>query len=144
MERLTDKGTDPGYQPGKVPKGRKNPETRGVDSDLDDIARRVGGLLRTRTSAARAGHIDLAAYDRSVRRHTPGGADPADHPAPDGRHRGPPGERTRARRSQGRARAVSRTLDAWAKARKVAAARAAAMRQILDDGYIWAFRSGST
>ncbi|MEU1656955.1 hypothetical protein [Streptomyces griseofuscus] len=39
---------------------------------------------------------------------------------------------------------LSRTLDAWAKARKVAAARAAAMRQILDDGYIWAFRSGST
>ncbi|WP_327229719.1 hypothetical protein [Streptomyces murinus] len=148
LERLTDKGTDPGYHPGKGPKGRKNPETRGVDSDLDDLARRVGGLMRTRSSAARAGHLDLAAYDRSVRRHTRG----AYRAAPTRLTTRPPMGGIAGRPVSGPVRGdlmdgreqLSRTLGAWAKARKVPAARAAAMRQILDDGYIWAFRGGST
>ncbi|MEW2626269.1 hypothetical protein [Streptomyces sp. NPDC048106] len=147
LERLTDRGTVPGYHPGKGPKGQRTSDTSSADADLDDIARRVGGLMRVRTSGVRDGDTDLAAYDRSVRRHTRGAyrAAPArvtTRPPMGGIAGRPVSGPVRGDLLDGREQ-LFQELDAWAKTRKVPAARLSAMRQILDDGYVQAFRVGS-
>ncbi len=147
LERLTRQGTDPDYHPEKEPGEKTSPPTLGVDNDLEDIARRIGTLMHVRADGTRDGDIaDPDAFDASVRRHTRG----AYRAAPDqvtGRPSmggiagrpvsGPvPGDLMDGRRQ------MFLAVDAWAEARKAPAGRAAAIRQILDDAYLTAYRNG--
>ncbi|WP_191874851.1 hypothetical protein [Streptomyces filipinensis] len=147
LERLTRQGTDPDHHPEKEPGERTSPPTLGVDNDLGDIARRIGTLMHVRADGTRDGDIaDPDAFDASVRRHTRG----AYRAAPDqvterpsmgaiaGRAvSGPvPGDLMDGRRQ------MFLAVDAWAEARKAPAGRAAAIRQILDDAYLTAYRNG--
>ncbi|MFI9803876.1 hypothetical protein ACIHEJ_05810 [Streptomyces sp. NPDC052301] len=147
LERLTRLGTDPDYHPEKEPGEKDSPPTLGVDNDLEDIARRIGTLMYARTQGARAGDIaDLDSFDTTVRRHTRGAyrAAPRQQAGrpPTGSIAGRPvsgpvqGELTDGRRQ------MALTLDAWSEARNVPTGRASAIRQILDDAYLQAFRYG--
>lgn len=75
LERLTDDGGDPDYRPS--PDDRSGP-TAWPDNDLQDLAGRVGTLMKHRANHTRDGTIpDLDAFDRSVRAHTRGTFRPA-------------------------------------------------------------------
>ncbi|WP_405692622.1 hypothetical protein [Streptomyces sp. NBC_00057] len=140
LERLTDDGADPDFRPPSRPDSLST-TTAGPDNDLQDVAGRIGTLMKHRAGYARDGTIpDLAAFDKAVRRHTRGAFRPdekrldsrpvmgdiADRPVSgavdgdlmDGRHQ------------------LITVLDAWAKDRGVPARRAAAMKQLMDESYV--------
>ncbi|WP_405697837.1 hypothetical protein [Streptomyces sp. NBC_01185] len=140
LERLTDSGGNPDYRTPSRPDSLSK-ATNGPDRDLQHVAGHIGSLMKHRTEYAMDGSIpDLAAFDRSVRRHTSGTFRPAekqlnsrpvmgdiaDRPVsgpvegdlPDGRHQ------------------LFSVLEGWAKARGVPARRAAAMKQLMDDAYV--------
>ncbi|AOR35896.1 hypothetical protein BFF78_36865 [Streptomyces fodineus] len=148
LERLTPEGTDPDYRPQKEPGEEKTRPTLGPDNGLKDIARRVGTLMYARADGAREGGIsDLDAFDASARRHTRG----AYRAAPRQVTSRPPMGTITLRPVSGPVqgdlmdarRQLFLTVDAWAKTRKVPAQRASAVRQLLDDSYLEAYRYGS-
>ncbi|MEW2074727.1 hypothetical protein AB0941_13990 [Streptomyces sp. NPDC013433] len=142
LERLTSQGGDPDFRPGKEPRGAStSTATSWPDNDLEDIAGRIGSLMRHRAAHARKGEIpDLAAFDRAVRRHTRGAYLPAVRrlttrpPMGDIADR-PVSGQLRGELADGR-RQLFAMLDAWAEARSVPGARAAVMRQIIDNAYV--------
>ncbi|MFI5795800.1 hypothetical protein [Streptomyces sp. NPDC051677] len=140
LERLDGQGRDPDYHP-KPGKDRfETPDTYWVDSDLEHMADRVGALMRYRARYARDGAIpDVTAFDKTVRRYTRGvylahTAQVTTRPPmagitgrPEGRVRG---DLMDARHQ------LLRVVAFWATARKIPKARAAAMRQVIDDRYV--------
>lgn len=148
LERLTARGTDPDYRPEKEPGERNTPPTTGPDNDLEDIASRVGTLMYARADGARDGGIDdLGSFDASVRRHTQGVYRAAREQVTSRPPMGSVAGRAvsgpvRGDLMDGR-RQLLLTVDAWAKGRKVPADRASAVRQLLDDAYLKAFRYGA-
>jgi hypothetical protein len=147
LERLTRQGGDPGFRPQKDQESPHSSVTTWPDNDLEDIARRCGTLLGTRTLDAREGRTgDLAAFDATVRRHTRGVYRSADRmltsrpPMGDIASR-PVNGPVRGDLMDGRHQLFT-VLDDWARARAVPAARVGAMRQIIDDGYVGGFRYG--
>ncbi|MCC5474336.1 hypothetical protein [Streptomyces barringtoniae] len=148
LERLTPQGTDPDYHPEKEPGEEKTPLTHGPDRDLNDMARRIGALMYARANGARDGRIaDLDSFDASVRRHTRGAYRAAPRqvtgrPPMSGIARRPASGAVPGDLMDGR-RQMFLTVDAWAKARGVPAARVSVIRQVLDDGYLATYRYGS-
>ncbi|GHE03035.1 hypothetical protein [Streptomyces alanosinicus] len=149
LERLTAQGTDPDQHPEKEPGEARMPPTLGPDNDLQDIARRVGTLMYVRADGARDGGIDdLYAFDEAVLRHTRGAYRAAAdrvtlRPPMNGIARRPVSGAVRGHLMDGRGQ-LFLTLDAWAKARKVPAGRASAVRQVLDDAYLKGFHYGAS
>ncbi|MEU9987577.1 hypothetical protein AB0E10_12315 [Streptomyces sp. NPDC048045] len=148
LERLTRQGTDPDARPQKGRGAELSDATLGPDLDLEEIGRHIGALMNVRASGARDGTIsDLAAYDAAAHRHTRGAYPAAARqltsrpPMGDITAR-PVGGALRGDPMDGR-RQLFTVLDAWARARKVPAARAAAIRQILDDAYVQGMRYGT-
>ncbi|MFP3987547.1 hypothetical protein U9R90_08580 [Streptomyces sp. E11-3] len=139
LERLTDQGGDPAFRPS----GRDTTSTATTwpDNDLQDVADRVGDLMKYRARYARDGTIaDLAAFDATVREHTRGTFRPASQqldtrPPMGGIADRPVAGPVRGDLMDGRHQLFS-VLDRWAKERNVPARRADAMRQLLDDAYV--------
>ncbi|MFJ5773934.1 hypothetical protein [Streptomyces sp. NPDC093094] len=142
LERLTRQGGDPGFRPDPKEKSEyARTATTWPDNDLEDIAERIGNLMKHRAAHAREGTTgDLAAYDGTVRRHTRG----AYLAAPRRVTARPPMAAVAARPVSGPVRGdltdgrhqMFTTFDAWARQRAVPDERAAAMRQIIDDAYV--------
>ncbi|MFE1439110.1 hypothetical protein [Streptomyces sp. NPDC058739] len=142
LERLTRQGGDPAFRPDPEERGEyASTATTWPDNDLEDIAERVGNLMKHRAAGAREEEIDdLAAFDDAVRRHTRG----AYRPAPRQVGTRPPMAAIAARPVAGPVRGdlmdgrqqLFTVLDAWARERGVPRERAAAMRQIVDDAYV--------
>lgn len=139
LERLTDDGGDPDFRPPSRPDGLS--PTTWPDNDLQDVADRIGALMKYRAEYARNRTIpDLAAFDSSVRQKTRGTFRPAgrqldSHPPmgdiADRPVAGPvEGDLTDGRRQ------LFIVLDDWAKDRNVPVRRAAAMKQLMDDSYV--------
>ncbi|MET7621012.1 hypothetical protein [Streptomyces sp. NPDC005408] len=143
LERLTGRGGDPAFRP--RPAGRdsrySSTATTWPDNDLEDLAERVGNLMKFRAGYTRDGTIpDLAAFDTSVREHTRGTFRPApgqlDTRPPMGDIAGRPvAGPVRGDLMDGRHQMFT-VLDQWAQERKVPAQRARAMRQLVDDAYV--------
>ncbi|MEU6080706.1 hypothetical protein [Streptomyces sp. NPDC047108] len=139
LERLTREGGDPDFRAGS--RDTSSSATTWVDNDLQDMADRIGLLMRYRTTYAEDGTIpDLAAFDRSVREHTRGTFRPAPRQVTGRPPMGAIADRpvagpVRGDLMDGRRRLFT-VLDRWADERGVPARRAAAMRQILDDAYV--------
>jgi hypothetical protein len=142
LERLTRQGGDPDFRPDpKARSGYESTATTWPDNDLEDIAERVGNLMKHRTGHAWEGGIDdLAAYDKAVRRHTRGAYRPAARQV----MTRPPMAAIAARPVSGPLQGdpmdgryqLFTVFDAWARERGVPRERAAAMRQIVDDAYV--------
>ncbi|MGC0333624.1 hypothetical protein RKD23_006614 [Streptomyces sp. SAI-170] len=142
LERLTTQGGDPAFRPDPKEKSDyASTPTTWPDNDLEDIAERVGNLMKHRAALAREGTTDdLAAYDDVVRRHLRG----TYRAAPDQVTTRPPMAAIAARPVGGPLEGdpmdgrhqLFTVFDAWAKDRGVPAGRAAAMRQIIDDAYV--------
>ncbi|CAL9368720.1 hypothetical protein [Streptomyces sp. enrichment culture] len=142
LERLTRHGTDPGFRPDRPARsGYDSTGTTWPDNDLEDIAERVGDLMKHRAGHAWEGTVaDLAAYDEAVRRHTRGAYRPAARQV----MTRPPMAAIAARPVSGPLRGdpmdgryqLFTVFDAWARERGVPPERAAAMRQIIDDAYV--------
>lgn len=143
LERLTDRGGDPDFRPadGEPRDTYTSTATTWPDNDLQDIAERIGALMKHRAAHTRDGAIpDVAAFDKAVARYTrgvyraaarqvtgrPPMGDIADRPV-SGPMRGEP--------TDGRHQLLT-VLDAWAEARNVPGARAASMRRIVDTAYV--------
>lgn len=143
LERLTDRGGDPDFRPadGEPRDAYASTATTWPDNDLQDIAERVGALMKHRAAHTRDGAIpDVAAFDEAVARYTRGAyraaarevtgrppmGDIADRPV-SGPMRGEP--------TDGRHQLLT-VLGARAEARNVPEARAAAMRRIVDNAYV--------
>jgi hypothetical protein len=140
LERLTSQGGDPDVRPAGDPRDGSAPTTW-PDNDLEDIAQRIGALMRHRATHTRSGEIpDVAAFDRAVRQHTRGAHRPAARrlttrpPMGDIADR-PVSGPLRGDLTDGRHQLLT-VLDAWAEARNVPEARAAAMGQIIDNAYV--------
>ncbi|MGV4986475.1 hypothetical protein [Streptomyces sp. NRAIS3] len=149
LERLTAQGTDPGYRREKEPGEEKTRPTLGPDNDLKDIARRIGTLMYARAKGARDGDItDLGSFDASARRHTRGAYQAAPRQVSSRPSMGSIALRPVSGPAQDdlmdARRQLFLTVDAWAKARKVPSERASAIRQLLDDSYLGAYRYGPT
>ncbi|MFI0089480.1 hypothetical protein [Streptomyces bobili] len=145
LERLDGQGTDPAYQP-KPTKYYPSPRTTWIHYDLEHMADRIGVLMAYRSLYARNGTIpDLTAFDAAVRRHTPG-VYLADERQLTSR---PPMASIAARKPSGRAdenlmdarHQLDTVLGAWAAARRIPAARAASLRQIIDNRYVWVLQT---
>ncbi|MET9732173.1 hypothetical protein ABZZ79_16455 [Streptomyces sp. NPDC006458] len=142
LERLTRRGGDPAFRPDPEERGRyASTATTWPDNDLEDIAERVGNLMKHRAADAREGVTDdLAAFDDAVRHHTRG----TYRAAPRQVGTRPPMASIAARPVAGPLRGdlmdgrqqLFTVLDAWARERGVPRERAAAMRQIVDDAYV--------
>lgn len=139
LERLTDEGGDPDFRPS--PAGRGSGPTAWPDNDLQDLAGRVGTLMKHRANHTRDGTIsDLDAFDRSVREHSRGTFRPAGKqlktrlPVGDIADR-PVAGPVRGDLTDGREQLFT-VLDSWAEQRHVPDRRAAAMRQLMDDFYV--------
>jgi hypothetical protein len=137
LERLTRQGGDPSYRPGD----KYATPTTWTDNDLQDLADRIGTLMALRSGYAKDGTIqNIAAFDRSVRKHSRGAFRPASHqlttrpPMGDIADR-PTSGPLRGDVMDGR-RQMFTVLDAWAKERGVPSERATAMRQLMDDYYV--------
>ncbi|KUN06099.1 hypothetical protein AQI95_14410 [Streptomyces yokosukanensis] len=146
LERLTPQGTDQDQHPEKEPGEDGLPRALGPDNDLRDIASRFGTLMYARADGARHGRIgDLRSFDESARRHTRGAYRAAGgaggRPAMGSIARRPVSGPVRGDLMDGRGQ-MFLTPDAWAEARTVPAARAAAIRQVLDDAYVKGYRYG--
>ncbi|MFJ9028590.1 hypothetical protein ACIRQP_08700 [Streptomyces sp. NPDC102274] len=141
LERLTDQGGDPAYR--AVPhKGRSYSDaTTWPDNDLEDLADRVGDLMKYRARYARDGTIpDLAAFDASVRSHTRGVFRPASEqldtrPPMGDIARRPVTGPVRGDLMDGRHQLFT-VVDSWAEERNLPAQRARAIRQLMDDAYV--------
>ncbi len=139
LERLTDNGSDPHYQPSSGRSG--SPRTTWPDIDMSELGIRVGSLMDHRARYARDGTIpDLAAFDAAVRKHSRGTFRPAERrlttPLPMGRIADRPvSGPVQGPLMDGRHQLLT-VLDAWAEKRGVPSKRAAEMRQIIDDGYV--------
>ncbi|ANP53210.1 hypothetical protein J2Z21_006912 [Streptomyces griseochromogenes] len=148
LERLTRQGTDPDVRPEKERGDDPSDAVLGPDLDLEEIGRHIGALMHIRASGARDGTIsDLAAYDAAAHRHTRGAYLAAARrltsrpPMGDIAAR-PVSAALRGDPADGRGQLFT-VLDAWAGARKVPAARARVIRQILDDAYVQGMRYGT-
>ncbi|WP_030214647.1 hypothetical protein [Streptomyces sp. NRRL WC-3626] len=143
LERLTDRGGDPDFRSegGTSRDAYTSTATTWPDNDLQDIAERIGALMKHRAAHTRDGAIpDVVAFDKAVARHTRGSyraasrqvtsrppmADIAGRPV-SGPLRGEP--------TDGRHQLLT-VLDAWAGARDVPETRASAMRRIVDNAYV--------
>ncbi|GGW28431.1 hypothetical protein [Streptomyces griseoloalbus] len=140
LERLTSQGGDPDSRREDDPRDG-SAATTWPDNDLEDIAGRIGALMRYRAAHTRDGQIpDLAAFDRAVRQHTRGAYRPAERRLttrpPMGDIAGRPvSGPLRGDLADGRHQLLT-VLDAWAESRNVPEARAAAMGQIIDNAYV--------
>lgn len=143
LERLTDRGGDPAHRPSRKEKKEwhSTTEVTWPDNDLEDLGTRLGRLLRQRTRHTEDGAIrDLAAFDAVVREHTRGTFRPASRrldtrpPMGDIADRRPAGP-VRGDLFDGRHQLFT-VLDRWAEERGVPERRRAALRQLLDDGYV--------
>ncbi|WP_327312872.1 hypothetical protein [Streptomyces sp. NBC_01235] len=141
LERLDGQGRDPGYHPKPSRDGFDTPDTYWVDSDLEHMADRVGALMKYRARYARDGTIpDVTAFDATVRRYTRGVY--LAHTTQETTR--PPMAGIAARYPSGRVRGdlmdarhqLLRVVDFWATARRIPKARAAALRQVIDDRYV--------
>ncbi|MFD5114529.1 hypothetical protein ACFWNG_19800 [Streptomyces sp. NPDC058391] len=139
LERLTDEGGDPGFRP-----SRREPSSTATtwpDNDLQDVADRVGTLMKYRAAYTRDGTIsDLAAFDRSVRERTRGTFRPADRQLNTRPPMGDIADRpvvgpVRGDLMDGRYQLFT-VLDRWAQQRNIPPQRALAMRQLMDDFYV--------
>ncbi|MGW1490933.1 hypothetical protein [Streptomyces sp. NPDC002402] len=144
LERLTAQGGDPAHRPTR--RGGRDARyaskaTTWTDNDLEDVADRIGDLMKFRADYTRDGTIpDLTAFDTSVREHTRG----TFRPAPVRLDTRPPMGDIASRPVAGPVRGdlmdgrhqMFTVLDDWAKKRKVPPKRAAAIRQLLDDAYV--------
>ncbi|BFO19413.1 hypothetical protein SHKM778_58010 [Streptomyces sp. KM77-8] len=143
LERLTGQGGDPGFRPEGDASGdtRHGDPTTWPDNDLEDIAERIGALMKHRAAHTRDGAIpDVVAFDKAVARHTRGSYRAAPRQVtsrpPMGDIAGRPvSGPMRGQPTDGRHQ-LRTVLDAWAEARDVPEARAAAMRQIVDNAYV--------
>lgn len=139
LERLTREGGDPARRPSGAP--HASTSTTWPDHDLQDLGGRIGALMKHRARYARDGTIpDLAAFDAAVRRHTRGTFRPAPRRSTTREPMGRIAERpasgpVRGPLMDGRYQ-LFRVLDRWTADRDVPRKRAAAMRQLLDDGYV--------
>ncbi|MFG2240854.1 hypothetical protein [Streptomyces sp. NPDC048734] len=141
LERLDGQGRDAGYHP-KPGKGEyRSPQTSWVDSDIEHMTDRVGVLMAYRSIYARNGTIpDVTAFDAAVRRYAPGVYLAGEEQVTSR----PPMASIAARRPSGRAdedlmdarHQLNTVLDAWAAARRIPAARATALRQVIDNRYV--------
>lgn len=140
LERLSDDGGDPDFRPTSRP-ASSSTATDWPDNDLQDVADRIGDLMKHRAGYARDGTIpDIAAFDRSVRRNTRGTFRPAETRLDSRPAMGDIAERPAAGPLEGDLmdgrRQLFTVLDAWAKDRSVPVRRAAAMRQLMDNSYV--------
>ncbi|MFE7566850.1 hypothetical protein ACFU76_07780 [Streptomyces sp. NPDC057539] len=141
LERLTDRGGDPAFRASPDQREGSSDATTWPDNDLEDLADRVGDLMKYRARYARDGTIpDLAAFDASVRSHTRG----AFRPAPERLDTRPPMGDIARRPVAGPVRGdlmdgrhqLFTVVDGWAADRNVPAQRAGAMKQSMDDSYV--------
>ncbi|MFD5271846.1 hypothetical protein [Streptomyces sp. NPDC058335] len=143
LERLDGRGSDSGYhpKPGNSKDGYDSPQTYWVDSDIEHMTDRIGALMAYRSQHARTGTIpDLTAFDAAVRRYTPGVYLAGERQVTSR----PPMASIAARKPSGRAdkdlmdarHQLNSVLDAWAAARRIPAARATALRQVIDNRYV--------
>ncbi|MFE2277609.1 hypothetical protein ACFXAE_10145 [Streptomyces sp. NPDC059454] len=143
LERLTDRGGDPDFRPeDDEPRGAyTSTATTWPDNDLQDIAERIGALMKHRAAHTRDGAIpDVAAFDRAVARYTRGAYRAAARQVtgrpPMGDIAGRPvSGPLRGEPTDGRHQLLT-VLDAWAGARNVPEPRASAMRRIVDTAYV--------
>jgi hypothetical protein len=139
LERLTRDGGDPDHKPSD---GRwATTPTTWPDHDLKDVGNRVGELMKHRARYARDGTIpDLAAWDAAVREHTAGTFRPAERRLTTREPMGRIAERPVSGGVQGPLMdgryQLFKVLDRWTDQRDVPPPRAAAMRQLVDDGYV--------
>lgn len=140
LERFTDSGESPDYRPPARPDSLSKP-TNGPDGDVQDAADHIGSLMKHRARHVMDGTIpDLAAFDKSVRRHTRGTFRPAEkqlnsRPVMGDIADRPVSELVEGDLTDGRHQLFN-VLDGWAKDRDVPARRAAAMKQLVDDAYV--------
>ncbi|POX40042.1 hypothetical protein C3486_15420 [Streptomyces sp. Ru73] len=139
LEHLTREGGDPDHR--ATGRTYATTATTWPDNDLEDIADRVGDLMKYRAKYAEDGTVpDLAAFDARVRAHTRGTFRPASRQL---RSRVPMGDIAdrpasgplRGPLTDGRYQ-LQTVLDRWARQRHVPERRAAAMRQLMDDAYV--------
>ncbi|MEV6419181.1 hypothetical protein [Streptomyces sp. NPDC051662] len=141
LERLTDRGGDPAFRASPDKRGGYADATTWPDNDLEDLADRVGGLMKYRARYARDGTIpDLAAFDASVRSHTRGVFRPASErldtrPPMGDIARRPVAGPVRGDLMDGRHQLFT-VVDSWAEERNVPTQRAGALRQSMDDSYV--------
>ncbi|WP_146057797.1 hypothetical protein [Streptomyces sp. SM10] len=141
LERLTDNGGDPDFPPQARSDSQSVPSTAGPDSDLKEVADRIGTLMKHRARYAMDGTIpDLAAFDRSVQRHTRGAFRPAGKRQDSRPVMGDIADRPKSGPIDGDLmdgrHQLLPVLDAWAKDRGVPARRASAMKQLMDQSYV--------
>ncbi|MEU6487865.1 hypothetical protein [Streptomyces sp. NPDC046887] len=137
LERLTDEGTDTRHR-----YGSDRPDAAaGAEWELRQTAEHVGDLMKYRARHYRDGTVpDLGAFDAAVRRHTRGAFAAAprratSHP-PMGAIAGRPATGPlRGDWTDGRHQLLA-VLDRWTEDRGIPAARAGALRQLVDDGYV--------
>ncbi|KOV70357.1 hypothetical protein ADL00_08960 [Streptomyces sp. AS58] len=142
LERLTDEGADPDFRAvRRADDVYTSTGTTWPDNDLEDIAERVGALMKHRAQHTRDGAIaDLGAFDTAVRRHTRGAHRPAARQVTTRPPMGDIAERAvsgpvRGDLTDGRHQLLT-VLDDWAQARGVPERRTSAMRQLIDDAYV--------
>lgn len=139
LEHLTDNGGDPDHQPSTNELAAT--ATDWPDLDLMDFGNSVGALMQYRARFARNGAIpDLAAFDAAVRKHSRGTFRPAARQSTTREPMGRIAERPVSGPVQGPLMdgryQLHKVLDAWAAKRDIEPKRAAAMRQIVDNGYV--------
>ncbi|MFJ4843278.1 hypothetical protein [Streptomyces sp. NPDC088746] len=140
LERFTDSGGNPDFRPPSRPDSLSK-ATNGPDRDVQRVADHIGSLMKHRAGYATDGTIpDLAAFDKSVRRHTRGTFRPAEKQLDSRPVMGDIADRpvsgpVEGDLMDGRHQLFS-VLDSWAKDRGVPARRAAAMKQLMDDAYV--------
>ncbi|MFE4366773.1 hypothetical protein ACFRMN_00700 [Streptomyces sp. NPDC056835] len=141
LERLTDDGGDPAFRASPDKDRYDSDATTWTGNDLEDLANRVGDLMKYRASYARDGTIpDLAAFDASVRSHTRGAFRPASErldtrPPMGDIARRPVSGPVRGDLMDGRHQLFT-VLDSWAAERNVPSQRAREIRQSMDDAYV--------
>ncbi|MBM7443065.1 hypothetical protein [Streptomyces sp. HB132] len=140
LERFTDSGGNPDFRPPSRPDNLSK-ATNGPDRDVQHAADHIGSLMKHRAGYATDGTIpDLAAFDKSVRRHTLGTFRPAEKQLNSRPVMGDIADRPVSGPMEGDLmdgrHQLLRVLDGWARDRGVPARRAAAMKQLTDDAYV--------
>lgn len=139
LEHLTRQGGDPDHR--STGEKFSSAATTWPDHDLENIAERIGNLMKYRAGYARDRTVpDLTAFDAAVREHTRGTFRPASRqlsarvPMGDIADR-PVAGPLRGPLSDGRYQLFT-VLDRWAAQRDVPERRAGEMRQLIDDAYV--------